>query len=73
MRNINQERAKAVAEFMESWNCEYLAQAIRRFVHEAIQMSFEADQDNIKREWISSGYYFLTEISEILDPQMKKE
>lgn len=71
MRNINQENT--LNDFAERVGTEYLAQAIRRFVHEAIQMSFEADQDNIKREWISSGYYFLTEISEILDPQMKKE
>lgn len=70
---INKERVQAVAEFMENWTCDYLALIMRRFMHEAIKMSFETEQDTIKKEWISDGYYFLTKISEILDPQLEKE
>ncbi|MDO4763857.1 MAG: hypothetical protein Q4A00_05695 [Flavobacteriaceae bacterium] len=49
-----------------------LAQSIRRFMHETIRMLINAkDEDFINKDWISDGHYYLTELCEILDPNLE--
>ncbi|MFJ1491987.1 hypothetical protein [Capnocytophaga canis] len=53
-----------------------LAQSIRRFMHESIKMVINAEGENaeiLNKQWVSEGHYFLTELCEILDPQLNNE
>lgn len=51
-----------------------LAQSIRRYMHEATRMFINSKEDDyIDKEWISDGHYFLTELCEMLDPQLKSK
>lgn len=54
-------------------SAEKLAKTIRRFNNETLKMYLETDSEGISKEWISDGHYFLTELCEILDPQLQDE
>ena len=47
-----------------------LAKYLRRFKYETVRMVLTAKDDSFCKEWIADGHYFLTELCEILDPQM---
>lgn len=47
-----------------------LAKYLRRFKYETVRMVLTADSDTFCKEWIADGHYFLTELCEILDPQI---
>lgn len=70
---ITEEQLQLLNDIYKNWTPDYLARVIRRFMHETIQMSFNANQDFINKEWISDGYYHLTELCEILDPQLEDD
>ena len=45
---------------------------LRRFKVETIKMILEMENtDGVRMDWISDGYYYITEICEILDPQLE--
>ena len=49
-----------------------LANSLRRFEHETIKMVLNAEsEDTYCKDWIADGHYFLTELCEILDPQLE--
>ena len=49
-----------------------LAKRLRRFKVETIKMILERENtDGVRMDWISDGYYYITEICEILDPQLE--
>ncbi len=49
-----------------------LAKRLRRFKVETIKMILEMENtDGVRMDWISDGYYYITEICEILDPQLE--
>ncbi|MDY3522048.1 hypothetical protein PG614_10450 [Riemerella anatipestifer] len=51
-----------------------LAKRLRRFKVETIKMILEMEStDAVRMDWISDGYYFITELCEILDPQLEDE
>lgn len=70
---ITEKQLEQIQGIYKNWTPDYLARIIRRFMHETIQMSFNADPDCINREWINDGYYHLTELCEILDPCLEDE
>lgn len=51
-----------------------LAKYLRRFKYETVKMVLNTeDNDSFCKEWISDGHYYLTELCEILDPQLLDE
>lgn len=51
-----------------------LAKHLRRFKYETIKMVLQAENnDTYCKDWIADGHYFLTELCEILDPQLEDE
>ena len=49
-----------------------LAKYLRRFKYETIKMVLNSENDDTYcKDWISDGHYFLTELCEILDPQLE--
>ena len=49
-----------------------LALALRRFTMETVKMVLSATDDQVyNKDWISDGHYYLTELCEILDPQLE--
>ena len=53
-------------------SAEDLAKFLRRFKYEATRMLLALENDDIvRKEWFSDGHYFITELCEILDPQLE--
>lgn len=49
-----------------------VAKALRRFKYESINMLLNIQEDDyVRKEWISEGHYYITELCEILDPQLE--
>lgn len=68
MDNSTQER---MINFLErKIDATTLAKHLRRFKYESLKMFLESESEGITKEWISNGHYFLTELCEILDPQL---
>ena len=52
-------------------SAEDLAKFLRRFNYEATRMLLALENDDIiRKDWFSDGHYFITELCEILDPQL---
>ena len=51
----------------------YLALCIRRFKEETIRMMLRTEDDLFNKEWISEGNFWLTQLAEILEPQLEKD
>lgn len=53
-------------------SAEDLAKFLRRFKYEATRMLLALENDDIvRKEWFSDGHYFITELCEVLDPQLE--
>ena len=53
---------------------EGLAQALRRFNYEAVKMLLSLPNDDfVRKDWVSDGHYFITELCEILSPSLEDE
>lgn len=50
-----------------------LARYLRRFKLETIKLVLNTREEDYRGDWISDGHYFLTELCEILDPQLEDE
>lgn len=50
-----------------------LAKHIRRFKYIMIKLVLESDEDFVNKEWVSDGHFWLTELCEILEPQLTEE
>lgn len=71
MSNLNkQTQDKLVHLLTKEAEPKEFAKSIRRFTVEAIKLVLE-NEGSIKKEWISDGHYWLTELCEILDPQLE--
>lgn len=73
---VSEKEAKQIRVVFESnIGCKSLATTIRRFMHEAIRMSFVIQEKDcaIDKDWLSEGHYFLTELCELLDPQLEEK
>ena len=51
-----------------------LAQIIRRYNHEISLMMIRDDESKnvINKQWIDDGFYWLNELAEIIDPNLKE-
>ncbi len=66
-----------VKEKLQEWLTEGitpkdLAMIIRRFKYETIKMVLHTQEEKYCKDWIAEGHYFLTELCEILDPQLEE-
>lgn len=53
---------------------EELAKYLRRFKYEAVRMLLNMENDDaVRKDWFSDGHYFLTELCEVLSPEMEDE
>ena len=53
-------------------SAEDLAKFLRRFNYEATRMLLALENDDtVRKDWFSDGHYFITELCEILDPQLE--
>ena len=53
---------------------EDLAKFLRRFKYEATRMLLALESDDIvRKDWFADGHYFITQLCEILDPQLEDE
>ena len=51
---------------------EGLAQSLRRFNFEAVKMLLNTENDDfVRKDWFADGHYYITELCEILDPQLE--
>ena len=64
---------KNIIEFTKNIGTEQLALIIRRFKEQTIRIVLKSDEDLYNKEWISEGHFWLTELAEILDPQLEKD
>ncbi len=51
----------------------YLALCIRRFKEETIRMMLRTEDNTFNKDWISEGHFWLTQLAEILEPQLEKD
>ncbi|MDY3343754.1 hypothetical protein PG326_00600 [Riemerella anatipestifer] len=73
---VPEKEAKQIRAIIEyNVGSKSLATIIRRFTHETVRMSFVVQEKDcsIEKDWLSEGYYFLTELCEILDPQLEDD
>lgn len=53
-------------------SAEDLAKFLRRFNYEATRMLLALENDDtVRKDWFSDGHYFITQLCEILDPQLE--
>lgn len=64
---------KNIIEFTKNIGTEQLALIIRRFKEQTIRIVLKSDEDLYNKEWISEGHFWLTELCEVLDPQLEKD
>lgn len=50
-----------------------LALHIRRYKEQTVRLVLQKDDDVYNKDWISEGHHWLTELCEILDPQLEKD
>ncbi len=50
-----------------------LARQLRRFKYETIKLVLSSEDSSYNKDHIAEGHYFLTELCEILDPQLEDE
>ena len=58
-------------EFLKEIDATTLAKHLSRFKYECVKMFLESDSEGITKEWISDGHYFITQLCEVLDPQLE--
>lgn len=67
-----QTKEKIIKLFDDNIGTKEFALITRRFTMETIKFLLESrEYDTYKKEWISEGHYWLTELCEILDPQLE--
>ena len=66
------EKHKLIELLTRYTNPQQLALFIRRYQAQTIRLVLEKEDDVYKKEWISEGNYWLTELCEALDPQLEK-
>ena len=49
-----------------------LSQRLRRLKSEVIKLLIKSDDELIDKDWLYDGFYWLDELSEILDPCLKQ-
>ncbi len=71
---MNTEQKNKIIEFVsKEVSPEYLALCIRRFKEETIRMMLRTEDDLFNKEWLSEGHFWLTQLAEILEPQLQKD
>lgn len=65
---------KLLEFFRKNIDIATFAKYVRRFKQETIHLVLECKDDQLyNKEWISDGHYWLTELCEIIDPNLEKE
>lgn len=59
--------------FNETISNDEFANITRRFVFESMNIFLKEPPHNLDSKNVSNGFYWLTQLSEILDPQMTKK
>jgi hypothetical protein len=71
---LNTEQQEKLMKFFDKEiDPKHLAQIIRRYNHEISLMMIRDNQNNvINKQWIDDGFYWLNELAEIIDPNLKE-
>ena len=59
-----------VTKFIEP---KQLALFIRRYKEQTVRLVLKKEDDVYNKDWISEGHFWLTELCEVLDPQLEKD
>ena len=70
---ITTEQQQIIEFISKSIGTKELALIIRRFKEQTIRMVLKSDEDMYNKDWVSEGHFWLTELAEILDPQLEKD
>lgn len=70
---ITTEQQQIIEFISKSIGTKELALIIRIFKEQTIRMVLKSDEDLYNKDWISEGHFWLTELAEILDPQLEKD
>ena len=64
---------KIIDFFTKGMDEKTVALFLRRFKEETVRFVLKDKEETYNKEWISEGHYWLTELCEILDPQLEKD
>jgi hypothetical protein len=68
-----EQKTKVIEFISKEVTPEFLALTIRRYKEQTIRLVLQKEDDVYNKDWISEGHYWLTELCEILDPQLEKD